>query len=529
MKKVLLSVLAVGMLTACSQEETISQQAPTQIAFESAFVNNATRAADPSFNNEDNLLTKFSVWGYVVNTNGTGQVFNDVPVEKSEETNEWSYSPLQYWMPNNQYHFFALATNTTTDYKGQVADEYLAKNGIGKISFTNVDGTEDLLYATAERTTGASITTAPEKVNFNFDHLLAKVKFSFVNGFTTGYSTIKVTNIKMTVPGQGSISLNEQFAKKGQFIWTLENGAATILDFGTMSESAEIKEGDKGESDNERMTIPAAADQEYTVTFDAELFQDGASVLTSKKAVKITGCQLLSGYAYNFVATLDPTNIGENPLFPIEFEAEVEEWIEAEDYDGGIIPTENLLTSTEVITENYDGEGKTVYAADDRAKGQNGIFVPQGDVTISNVTIDGQNGATEAGEGYRGIYITKGGNYILDGVTIKNVSYAINVNTTEDVTLTVKNSTLEGWTSFGNSTTASFEKVKFECGKFANFKPYTSVTLTDCSFEEGFMIDFTSLTGTITLKNCTYNGTVLTVENFATVVSKIDGTPSVAF
>ena len=95
--------------------------------------------------------------------------------------------------------------------------------------------------------------------------------------------------------------------------------------------------------------------------------------------------------------------------------------------------------------------------------------------------------------------------------------------------MTVKNSTLEGWTSFGNSTTASFEKVKFECGKFANFKPYTSVTLTDCSFEEGFMIDFTSLTGTITLKNCTYNGTVLTAENFATVVSKIDGTPSVAF
>ena len=149
---------------------------------------------------------------------------------------------------------------------------------------------------------------------------------------------------------------------------------------------------------------------------------------------------------------------------------------------------------------------------------------------VENMTIDGGNYTTTDGKGLRGIYITKGGNYTVNNVIVRNVTYAINVNTTEAVTLTVSNSTLEGWTSWGTSTTASFKNVKFTCGKYANLKPYTSTTLKDCSFEAGFMIDFTKLTGVITLKNCTYNGTVLTAENFAHIV-KIDGdyTGKIAF
>jgi hypothetical protein len=44
------------------------------------------------------------------------------------------------------------------------------------------------------------------------------------------------------------------------------------------------------------------------------------------------------------------------------------------------------------------------------------------------------------------------------------------------------------------------------------------------------MIDFTELNGVINLKDCTYNGTVLTAENFANIVV-IDGdhTGKIAF
>jgi hypothetical protein len=150
--------------------------------------------------------------------------------------------------------------------------------------------------------------------------------------------------------------------------------------------------------------------------------------------------------------------------------------------------------------------------------------------SASNMTIDGGNFTTTDGKGLRGIYITKGGEYEYDNVVVKNVTYAINVNTTAAVKLTVKNSTLEGWTSYGTSTTASFENVKFTCGKYANYKPYSATTLTNCSFEAGFQIDFTSLDGVLTFKNCTYAGEVMTAENFASLVN-IDGdyTGKIAF
>lgn len=158
----------------------------------------------------------------------------------------------------------------------------------------------------------------------------------------------------------------------------------------------------------------------------------------------------------------------------------------------------------------------------------NGLI--QNVANVENMTIDGGNFTTTDGRGLRGIYITKGGVYNVNNVVVKNVTYAINVNTTEAVTLNVKNSTLEGWTSYGGSTTASFENVAFTCGTYANYKPYSSTTLKDCSFERGFQIDFTALTGVLTFDNCTYDGEVITEANFATLV-QVDGdyTGKIAF
>ena len=183
-----------------------------------------------------------------------------------------------------------------------------------------------------------------------------------------------------------------------------------------------------------------------------------------------------------------------------------------------------FVTTINVKNGTFDGAGNalTVTAAPENTASTYGLVCPEGNVTISNVTIDGREFKTTNGKGLRGIYVTKGGNYVVENVVVKDVTYAINVNTTAPVTLAVKNSELEGWTSYGNSTSASFENVAFTCGEYANFKPYTNVTLAGCSFADGFMIDFTSLDGIITFKNCTYNGVLLTAENFATT-AKADG------
>ena len=149
--------------------------------------------------------------------------------------------------------------------------------------------------------------------------------------------------------------------------------------------------------------------------------------------------------------------------------------------------------------------------------------------SASNMTIDGGNFRTEDGKGLRAIYLNGvQGEFIFDNIVAKNVAYAINVNSTKDVTLNVSDSTLQGWTSYGKSTTATFTNVNFTCGNYyANnefssndnglFRPYGETVCEGCSFENGFYIDLGSLSGKLTLKNCTYNGTVLTAENVATV------------
>ena len=114
------------------------------------------------------------------------------------------------------------------------------------------------------------------------------------------------------------------------------------------------------------------------------------------------------------------------------------------------------------------------------------------------------------------------GNYVVDNVTIENVTYAINVNTTKEVSLEVKNSTLQGWTSYGTSTTASFVNVAFTKGTQATFRPYGTTILSNCSFEAGFTIDLAELGAgeTIVFEGCTYGGAALTTDNLTGYTGK---------
>ncbi|MBO5710796.1 MAG: hypothetical protein J6R62_04680, partial [Rikenellaceae bacterium] len=170
-------------------------------------------------------------------------------------------------------------------------------------------------------------------------------------------------------------------------------------------------------------------------------------------------------------------------------------------------------------TIDFKGETLEVTYAPENTASTYGVLCPEGEAIISNLTINGNGFQTTNGKGLRAIYITKGGNYEFDNVTAINVTYAINVNTTQPVTLKVTNSTLEGWTSYGNSTTASFENVKFTCGKYANFKPYTDVTLKGCDFADGFKLDVTAMIegGHIHLVNCTYKGVAISASNMPVI------------
>ena len=98
MKKIILAALAVAAFAACSKTEVVGVTESNAIAFDNAFVDNATKSVnDPSFTN-DNLFTDFAVYGFVESAvlfNGT-KVSKDITNDKLSSA--WKYEDTQYWI-----------------------------------------------------------------------------------------------------------------------------------------------------------------------------------------------------------------------------------------------------------------------------------------------------------------------------------------------------------------------------------------------------------------------------------------------
>ena len=324
MKKIIISSLAALSLVACVQEEVVTFNQSNAIAFENAFIDNATRAAaDPSTTlDRENPLQGFDVWAFMDESNGT--VFVDEDVTKFG--NGWAYTNTQYWTPEHTYYFAALApmnSANVTDFTA--ASGEAAKYGLGSFTFTNVDGSEDLLYAATTVNTPDYTTLQQdgmEAVKFHFSHLLSKVKFTFKNGFLTDNAYVVVSDIKMSAPKSASIDLAvENWWDNND--WQL--GAETFeLAFGGVEKLAM---GQSNECTQERLTIPVSKDYDYEVTFTVQLYMGEVLALETTKTSAISGVALEMGKAYNFAAEINPDNLH---LPSIEFEVEeVKDWVTA--------------------------------------------------------------------------------------------------------------------------------------------------------------------------------------------------------
>jgi hypothetical protein len=68
------------------------------------------------------------------------------------------------------------------------------------------------------------------------------------------------------------------------------------------------------------LMLPAGTDATYTVTFSLHILQNGYYAEHYNMTATISGVQLKAGNAYNFTATLDASNVAENPVKPITFD-----------------------------------------------------------------------------------------------------------------------------------------------------------------------------------------------------------------
>ena len=204
-------------------------------------------------------------------------------------------------------------------------------------------------------------------------------------------------------------------------------------------------------------------------------------------------------------------------------------------------PYKGALQQSAILNGNYTGAQMVLNGNDldgngycfqmEKSDVMYGVTTGKGYIT--NLYVNGYNERNTNGKVTYGIVINKkDGNVVLNNVHVSNTAYALNtqISGTSDYTLTVENSSLEGWTSYTGIKSAKFINTAFYIGDFfanedptvlnewnATVKPYVTSVFEDCSFEKGFAFDLSELAkgATITLKNCTVDGVVLTAGNVA--------------
>lgn len=157
--------------------------------------------------------------------------------------------------------------------------------------------------------------------------------------------------------------------------------------------------------------------------------------------------------------------------------------------------------------DTLDGNGKTLTINGVRSTWDSVIAMKGGEV--KNLTVAGA---------MRGVFMPgANGNVVIDNCVFKNVIYTFNSDGgSKDYTVTVKNSTLNGWTSFSDvHKSVTFENCTFGEGSgYAFCRPYQPTEFNSCGFDAGFEFDASKpAENSLVFDGCTYNGVALSSDN----------------
>ena len=274
--------MAVIAISACSKDEIIKENQEA-IAFGDMFVNNATKAIDPSYgvSGGTNQLTKFNVYGTAAINGNTINVYSGEEVTGTVGVgNEWKCTTkTQYWLPGAAYNFAALV---------DVEKDDLTLSSNLPASFTyDVTSQKDVLYATATAT-GKQSGNLP--VNFDFNHLLSKALFTFTN--TDKAANLTVSNIK--IEGLSTTGTYTMGATPATGTWTTDNTSFSPI-FGGSS----VASGKSATSEYERLIIPGTYN--LTITFDVT---DNKGGQPQNITATLENQKFVGGCVYNFIADI---------------------------------------------------------------------------------------------------------------------------------------------------------------------------------------------------------------------------------
>ena len=168
---------------------------------------------------------------------------------------------------------------------------------------------------------------------------------------------------------------------------------------------------------------------------------------------------------------------------------------------------------------NISGNNTTIENVNYRGQaGKIAIVVSTGDSNSGTVIKD-----TKITNAFRGIQFWRlSGNSVIDNCVLDISGYTFNIDAVApNSTLTVKDSTLNGWTSYTSGIElVTFDNCKFGLHTYEYLRPYSNTVLTDCEFTSaGYQLNAGGSDAyTITLNNCTKNGTAITAGNVVSLL-----------
>ena len=161
----------------------------------------------------------------------------------------------------------------------------------------------------------------------------------------------------------------------------------------------------------------------------------------------------------------------------------------------------------------------------------NGNYKGDGNIAIAVSTGSNNTGTvfknTKITNAFRGIqFWSLSGDSVIDNCILDVAGYTFNIDAAvAGSTLTIKDSTLNGWTSYTSGIElVSFENCKLGLNAYQYLRPYSETKITDCEFTSaGYQLNAGGSDAyTITLTNCTKNGTKITAENVKDLLLDMD-------
>ena len=175
-----------------------------------------------------------------------------------------------------------------------------------------------------------------------------------------------------------------------------------------------------------------------------------------------------------------------------------------------------------VGTLNVNGNNTTIENIDYKGDGNIAIAVSTGG-SNSGTTFRG----TKITNAFRGIqFWSLSGDSVIDNCVLDVAGYTFNIDAAvAGSRLTITNSTLNGWTSYTSGINlVTFDSCKLGLNAYSYLRPYSETMLVNCEFtSDGYQLNAGGTDAyTITLTNCTKNGTLITADNVKTLLLDTD-------